>query len=77
MASAYDNAMAESFFASVEGDLIDRRSRKSFASRMAVFALNDGRQNPRRRDKGLRPGITHQRWEGTAQQSHRRHTNRR
>ena len=51
---AYDNAMAESFFASLECELIDRRSWKSFAeARMAVFTWIEGWYNPRRRHKGL------------------------
>ena len=51
---AYDNAMAESFFASLECELIDRRSWKSFAeARMAVFTWIEGWYNPRRRHRGL------------------------
>ena len=51
---AYDNAMAESFFASLECELIDRRSWKSFAeARMAIFTWIEGWYNPRRRHKGL------------------------
>ena len=51
---AYDNAMAESFFASLKCELIDRRSWKSFAeARMAVFTWIEGWYNPRRRHKGL------------------------
>ena len=51
---AYDNAMAESFFASLECELIDRRSWKSFAeARIAVFTWIEGWYNPRRRHKGL------------------------
>lgn len=54
LGDAYDNAMAESFFASLECELIDRRSWKSFAeARMAVFTWIEGWYNPRRRDKGL------------------------
>ena len=35
---AYDNAMTEGFFASLECERIDRRSWKSFAeARMAIF----------------------------------------
>ena len=50
----YDNAMAESFFASLECELIDRRSWKSFAeARMATFTWIEGWYNPRRRHKGL------------------------
>ena len=51
---AYDNAMAESFFASLECELIDRRSWKSYAeARMAIFTWIEGWYNPRRRHKGL------------------------
>ncbi len=51
---AYDNAMAESFFASLECELIDRRSWKSFAeARMAIFTWIEGWYNPRRRHSGL------------------------
>ena len=51
---AYDNAMAESFFASLESELIDRRSWKSPAeARMAVFTWIEGWYNPRRRHSGI------------------------
>ena len=51
---AYDNAMAESFFASLECELIDRRSWKSFAdARMAMFTWIEGWYNPRRRHSGI------------------------
>lgn len=51
---AYDNAMAESFFASLECELIDRRSWKCFAeARMAVFTWIEGWYNPRRRHSGI------------------------
>jgi len=51
---AYDNAMAESFFASLECELIDRRSWKSFAeARMAIFTWIEGWYNPRRRHSGI------------------------
>ena len=51
---AYDNAMAESLFASLECELIDRRSWKSYAeARMAIFTWIEGWYNPRRRHKGL------------------------
>ena len=50
---AYDNAMAESFFASLECELIDRRSWKSPAeARMAIFTWIEGWYNPRRRHSG-------------------------
>ena len=51
---AYDNAMAESFFASLEGELIERNSFHSKAqARMAVFTWIEGWYNPRRRHSGL------------------------
>mgnify|MGYP003402895239 FL=1 len=40
---AYDNAMAESFFASLECELIDRRVWESFAqARMEIFTWIEG-----------------------------------
>lgn len=51
---AYDNAMAESFFASLECELIDRRSFKTKTeARLAVFSWIEGWYNPRRRHSGL------------------------
>jgi hypothetical protein len=51
---AYDNAMAESFFATLECELIDRRSFRSHAEgRMAVFQYIEGWYNPWRRNTGL------------------------
>ena len=51
---AYDNAMAESFFASLERELIDRRVWKSFAqAHMQIFIWIEGWYNPRRRHSGL------------------------
>lgn len=51
---AYDNAMAESFFASLECELLDRRSWKSKAeARMALFTWIEGWYNPRRRHSAL------------------------
>jgi len=47
---AYDNAMAESFFASLECELLDRRCFRSQAeARVAVFRQIEGWYNPRRR----------------------------
>jgi putative transposase len=44
---AYDNAMAESFFASLECELIDRRSFRSQAeARLALFELHRGLVQP-------------------------------
>ncbi len=46
--------MAESFFASLECELIDRRAWKTFAeARMAIFTWIEGWYNPRRRHSGL------------------------
>ena len=51
---AYDNAMAESFFASLERELLSRRSFKTQAeARMAVFEWIEGWYNPHRRHSGL------------------------
>ena len=51
---AYDNAMAESFFATLERELLDRRRFKSQAeARMAVFEWLEGWYNPRRRHSSL------------------------
>jgi putative transposase len=51
---AYDNAMCESFFATLECELIDRRRFKSHAeARMAVFAFIEGFYNRRRRHSSI------------------------
>ena len=51
---AYDNAMAESFFATLECELIDRHSWKTQAeARLAVFTWIEGWYNPRRRHSSL------------------------
>ena len=51
---AYDNAMAESFFASLECELIDRRSfQTKAAARVELFTYVEGWHNPRRRHSGL------------------------
>jgi putative transposase len=51
---AYDNTMVESFFASLECGLIDRRSWKNIAqARMAVFTWIEGWYNPRRCYSGI------------------------
>src|SRR5262245_40025401 len=52
---AYDNAMAESFFATLECELIDRRRFQSHSeARMAVFQFIEGFYNPARRHSALR-----------------------
>jgi putative transposase len=51
---AYDNAMAESFFATLECELLDRRRFKTQAeARMAIFDWIEGWYNPRRRHSSL------------------------
>jgi putative transposase len=51
---AYDNAMAESFFASLEYELIDRRSwQTKTEARLALFTWIEGWYNPRRRHSAL------------------------
>jgi putative transposase len=51
---AYDNAMAESFFASLECELIDRRSWRSKAeARTALFTWIEAWYNPRRLHSAL------------------------
>ena len=51
---AYDNAMAESFFASLECELLARRSFQSKTeARLALFTYIEGWYNPRRRHSAL------------------------
>jgi putative transposase len=51
---AYDNAMAEAFFATLEYELLDRCGFRSQAeARIAVFALIEGFYNPTRRHSAL------------------------
>ena len=51
---AYDNAMAESFFATLEKELLDRRRFRTQAeARMAVFEWLEGWYNPHRRHSSL------------------------
>lgn len=51
---AYDNAMAESFFATLECELIDRRSWRSKAeAKTALFTWIEGWYNPRRLHSSL------------------------
>jgi putative transposase len=51
---AYDNAMAESFFATLECELIDRRKWESKTeARLALFTYIEGWYNPRRRHSAL------------------------
>ncbi len=51
---AYDNAMCESFFATLECELLDRcRFKTEIEARNAVFAFVEGFYNPRRRHSSL------------------------
>ena len=51
---AYDNAMCESFFATLECELLDRRNFKNqVEARMAVFEFIESWYNPRRRHSAL------------------------
>lgn len=51
---AYDNAVCESFFATLECELIDRRRWRTQAeAKMAVFQYIEGFYNPRRRHSAL------------------------
>jgi putative transposase len=51
---AYDNAMAESFFATLECELLHRhRFRTRTQARVAVFDYLEGFYNPRRRHSAL------------------------
>ena len=50
---AYDNAMCESFFATLECELFDRRKFRTKKARMAVFQFIEGWYNPGRRHSAL------------------------
>ncbi len=51
---AYDNAMAESFFSTLEAELLSRRRFMSQAeARMACFSYIEGWYNPARLHSGL------------------------
>jgi putative transposase len=51
---AYDNAMAESFFATLEREIVQRRTFKTTTeARMAVFEWIEGWYNPHRRHSSL------------------------
>jgi putative transposase len=51
---AYDNAMCESFFATLECELLDRTQFRSHAeARMAIFQFIEGWYNPRRRHSAI------------------------
>ena len=51
---AYDNALPESFFATLECELLDRRSfRSQTEARLAIFQFIEGWYNPHRRHSAL------------------------
>jgi putative transposase len=51
---AHDNALCESFFATLECELLDRRRFRSQAeARIAVFTFIEGWYNPHRRHSAL------------------------
>jgi putative transposase len=51
---AYDNAMCESFFATLECELLDRRRfATQVEARLAVFDFLEGWYNPHRRHSAL------------------------
>ena len=51
---AYDNAMAESFFATLECELINRRSWKTKTeARLAIFTWIESWYNPHRRHNSI------------------------
>ena len=51
---AYDNALCESFFATLECELLDRdRFRSQADARLALFDFIEGWYNPRRRHSAL------------------------
>jgi putative transposase len=52
---AYDNAMCESFFATLECELLERRRLRTQAeARIAIFEFIEGFYNPRRRHSSIR-----------------------
>ena len=54
MGDCYDNALCESFFATLECELIDRtRFRTPAEARMAVFEFIEGWYTPRRRHSAI------------------------
>ena len=50
----FDNAMCESFFATLECELLDRRSFKTqIEARLAIFEFIEGWYNPHRRHSAI------------------------
>ena len=55
MGDCYDNAMCESFFATLETELLDRTTFRTHAeARMGIFDYIEAFYNPRRRHTSLR-----------------------
>ena len=51
---AYDNAMAENFFATLEREVLNRRRfKRQVEARMMIFQWLEGWYNPRRRHSAL------------------------
>ena len=68
---AYDNAMAESFFATLECELIDRKSwQTKTEARLALFSYIEGWYNPRRRHSGIGQ-MSPAKFEAAREQEHR------
>ena len=70
---AYDNAMAENFFATLEPELLSRRRFQSQAeARMAVFTWIEGWYNPHRRRSslGYRSSVSYERAHRRAARGH-------
>jgi putative transposase len=56
---AYDNALCESFFATLECELLERkRFRNQAEAKMAIFDFIEGFYNPHRRPSGTSPRST-------------------
>lgn len=54
VADCFDNAITESFFATLESELLDRNRFQSIsAARMALFDYIEGFYNTKRRHSGL------------------------
>jgi putative transposase len=69
---AYDNAMCESFFATLACELLDRhRFRTQADARMAIFDFIEGWYNPRRRHSALDylPPMIYERTHATGRRS--------
>ena len=71
---AYDKAMCESFFATLECELLDRQRFQTQAeAKMAVFDFIEGFYNPRRAPLGLGSALAHQLVEANIRRSEQNH----